>query len=112
MGCSGCLDGINPYIHTVVYKNPNPTGSINLLNLDDAPTATTTTGVINMEDSFVDYITFTPEGTGSIPVTIGKITWGVTASATYPNAEISQSVDGPTQHESEDFPEWTTVRDE
>ena len=112
-GCSGCLDGIDPYARTTVMKSPNPSGNQNLINLDDAPTATTTTGTVILEDSFVDYVTFTPWADESIAVTIAKVTWAVSASSVYPSPTINQSITGPAgPTDSDEFPEWTTVRGE
>jgi len=109
-GCAGCLDGVDPYTDTGVLKNSNPTGNANILNLDDAPDANTNTGTIYMDDSFVDYVMFKPDGDG-IYVPLAKVTWDVNASVIYSATDISQTVDGPTgPTDSDEFPQWTNTR--
>ncbi|MCX6925943.1 MAG: hypothetical protein NT154_22465 [Verrucomicrobia bacterium] len=95
-------------------KNANPTGNMNLLDLEDAPNANTTTGTIYMQDSFDDYVMFSPDPqSSSIYVTIAKTTWSVNASVVYPSTTISQTVTGPTGLTNcTDFPVWTTTRQE
>src|SRR5205823_3538280 len=96
-----------------IQKNPNPTGDMNILNLDDAPDASTTTGTLYLDDSFEDYLMFDLVLPGSIAVPISKVTWSVSASVAYPNTNISQSVTGPTgPSDCNAFPVWTTVRSE
>jgi hypothetical protein len=113
-GCIGCLDGVDPYTWTSVQKHSNPWGNMNLLILNDAPDANTTTGTIYMHDSFADYVMFNPAPQGSgIYVTISKVTWSVDAAVVYPDTDISQSVIGPAgPADSSDFPVWITVRQE
>jgi len=109
-GCTDCLDLIDPYTSIRVFKNPNPTGNMNLINLDDAPDANTTTGTIYLNDSFQDYVMFRPDG-DSIYVPIALVTWSVSASVVYPNTTISQSVTGPTgPTDCTSFPFWLNVR--
>ncbi len=107
--CSGCLDGGGAYTSTHVQKNPNPTGGANILNLDDAPDAN---GYISlhMNDSFVDYVMFKPDGDG-IYVNIAKVLWSVNAHVSYPDSDINQNVTGPTgPTDSDEFPRWTNTR--
>ncbi len=122
--CSGCLDGSDPYnglgiegqeCSVRVNKNPNPTGSANEMNLDDAPDANDlyVLRTISMNDSFIDYVMFNPDPSDDgIYVTLAKITWDVSASVTYADTNITQNADkGPHKPtDSDEFPIWTTTR--
>jgi hypothetical protein len=112
--CAGCLDGGDPYSPDAdvgVIQNANPKGGSNELIFDDSPDCNTTMGELYMTDSFVDYIMFNPKTTpNDIFVTLGTVTWDVSASAVFPNATISQTVDGPTGPDSNNqLPQWTDV---
>jgi hypothetical protein len=112
LNISGYLDNSDPYKGATahVYKNPNPQGTINEMQLDDAPSDG---WVYSFHDhsSFVDYIMFTPGGLGDIYVTLGKITWGTSFAASYPSTNISpNSINGPSSpDDSNAFPAWTNI---
>jgi hypothetical protein len=99
-----------------VNKNLVPTNQfgLNTMNLDDAPQAASSSyQAIQMNDSFTDYVMFNPAylGSPSIYVPIGKITWNISAGASWPSTTISpNSVIGPTGPvDSMDWPVWTNV---
>lgn len=82
------------------------------MNLEDGPQASNSLGrPISLDDSFVDYIMFSPDGTGSIYVTLGKVTWSTKAEAECPSDVIDPNwVNGPTDpDDSGAFPQWTEV---
>src|SRR5206468_1629247 len=82
--CSGCLDNDDPYPNTSIFvnRNSNPQGNVNVLNFDDAPQAPGYESV-RMNGTFVDYIMFSPGGSGDIYVTLGISTWSTSAAASY-----------------------------
>jgi hypothetical protein len=56
-----------------------------------------------------DYVRFTPGGSGSIPVTLGRIDWNWAAAAENPGTGwyiTSDGEDGPTPHPDDSFPLW------
>jgi hypothetical protein len=110
LGGGAGLDNADPYhpsADILVARNPNPQGSINLMNLDDAPQAPGYDSV-RLNGTFTDYIMFSPGGVGDIYVTLGKVVWTTTAGASYPNLTISpNNVLGPAGPDgSDDFPIW------
>ena len=61
-----------------------------------------------------DYVRFTPAGAGSIPITLGRIEWSWAATAEMTNGfqwiKSADGMDGPTLHEDDSFPGWTTTK--
>lgn len=106
------LDNTDPYTNATVHvnKNPNPQGTINELELDDAPSD----GWFNSfrdDSSFIDFVMFAPNVPESIYVPLGKITWSTSFGASYPSTNISpNTVTGPIGPDSsQDWPIWTAV---
>ncbi len=68
------------------------------------------------------FVRFTPDGSGSIPITLGRIDWGWSSwadqdiPAPYPQSFLwsidpaLEAVYGPTTHQDDAFPEWTKVK--
>jgi hypothetical protein len=118
--CTNWLDNADPYnqaTYTGVSKNlvpTNPQGGLNCMRFEDAPSASATLGSsIRMDDSFVDYIMFIPDfsGSDSIYVPLGTISWSTTAGASWPNATITPNWPiGPTGPDTSlAWPAWTNV---
>ncbi len=117
--CTNWLDNSDPYSSsTSVRVNANVIATnqfgLNTMNLDDAPQAASSLyQAIQMNDSFVDYVMFNPDysGSGSIYVPLGEITWSTTAGVSWSSTTISpNSVGGPTNPDnSQNWPVWTSV---
>jgi hypothetical protein len=118
--CTNWLDSADPYNQSAyrgVLMNfipTNPLGGLNTMNLDDAPSASATLSQsIHMDDSFIDYVMFTPDESGpnSIYVPLGAISWSTTAGASWPDPTINPNWPigpaGPDQ--SLAWPVWTNV---
>jgi hypothetical protein len=106
------LDNNDPYSGIIsIFKNPNPTGNVNLIELWDAPEATGYNRVF-MHDTFKDYVMFSPGGDDDIFVPIGMLIWNVSADVTYPSTDINpNSVTGPdgVSDPGGEFPDWVNV---
>ena len=63
--------------------------------------------------SWQDYVRFTPQGDGSIPITLGRVdwSWAATAIVTAPLtwAVSSDGVNGPARNNDDSFPVWSNV---
>ena len=112
---SGNLDNSDPYpnAYTHVYTisaNSFTGGPLNVMRLDDAPQGGGF-GSFHFNGSFTDYIMFTPGGLGDIYVPLGKLTWGTSFEANYPNVAINPNLVTDPQNPdcSEDWPVWTAV---
>lgn len=64
-------------------------------------------GDIRCKADFKDYVMFEPEGSGSIPVTLGIITWSCHGNSPAVGVLNTNIVVGPSGPNGEDaFPEW------
>jgi hypothetical protein len=66
----------------------------------------------NCTDSFKTYVCFQPNGSGSIPVTIGRVDWGWQGDAALSSGVWSlttNSIPTPTLHPDDSFPQWQYV---
>jgi hypothetical protein len=63
----------------------------------------------NCTDSFKTYVCFQPTGSGSIPVTIGRVDWGWQGNAVLSGGVWSLTTNNivtPTLHTDNSFPQW------
>jgi len=108
---TGELDNGDPYTGATanIYENSNPQGTINELQLDDAPSDGWVSSFHDYS-SFSDYVMFKPNGDG-IYVTLGMVNWGMSFGASYPSLSISPNlVTGPSNPNGSDtFPTWEEI---
>jgi hypothetical protein len=72
----------------------------------DSPAVAVCSGGVTIKDDFQTYLQFTPVGSGSIPVTLGIVTWGW-GGTQYGTTLSAPSTIQPHYDDSDEFPYWT-----
>ena len=109
------LDSSHEYYSGLIRVNqdsstwPSNVPSPNPATIDDAPQGNLWAVFGEYEGTWKDYVRFTPDGNGSIPITLGRIDWNWTAwaSITFSWYVTTNTVHGPTLDTSDDSPpQW------
>ena len=89
------------------YQTINLTNSLSFI---DNP-GIQTMGVIpvSITDKFKTYLMFKPDGSGSIWVTLGLVSWDWSATELWGTTLTSSMVDGPYYIDSDEFPIWYQI---
>ena len=112
---SNTLDWVEVYPHEGQVNVLTNSGALNTPLFDDTPNESALDGSsVSLVIQFRDYLRFMPSvGQGpNISITLGKVNWGVNASATYTNGGWILDAGNPvipSWGDSEEFPFWIGV---
>jgi hypothetical protein len=109
------LDNADPYpaaTPVITSEFTNPPLQVPTLFGDGPSLSADLFSYVDAADEFRTYLRFESSAPNSIPVTIGRVTWGWKGKATKSNGVwtlFDDSISGPNAAESHEFPIWTDV---